>query len=109
VVAVGVPVPILEVLGGLAVDEKVALGVAIQAAYDVEQSGLTTARGAQDGHELTLAKVNTDSVQRLDVGISDVIALLDVFELKHDSLRSGFDCTKLQFTAIAYHKYMNLS
>ena len=36
VVAVGVPIPILEVLGGLAVDEQIAVGIAIQTAYNVE-------------------------------------------------------------------------
>ena len=36
VVAVGVPIPILEVLGGFSVDEQVTVGVAIQTANDVE-------------------------------------------------------------------------
>ena len=88
---------------------EIAARIPIKPANDVEHGGLTAARGAQDGHELALAEVDADSVQSLDVGVSDVVAFLDVFELKHDSLRSGFDCTKLQFTAIAYHKYMNLS
>ena len=45
-VAVGVPITILEILGGLAVNDKVALGILIETADYVEQGRLAAARGA---------------------------------------------------------------
>ena len=56
VVAVGVPVPVLVLLGGDAVDDQVAGIVAVQAADDVEEGGFAGAAGAQDGDELIVPR-----------------------------------------------------
>ena len=82
VVAVGVPVAILEVLGRAPVDEQVAVRVTVQAAHDIEQGGLTASRGTQDGYEFILAKVNADSVQSSYGVVGYVIDFLDAFQLK---------------------------
>ena len=44
VVSVCIPVAIFELLCGFAVDDKVARGVRVQAADDVQQRGFTAAR-----------------------------------------------------------------
>ena len=66
VVAVGVPVAVLVVLGGAAVDDEVAAGVAVQAADDVQRGGFAAAGGAQDGHELVFPELQVHPPQGLD-------------------------------------------
>jgi hypothetical protein len=82
VVAVGIPVTILEFLGGFAVDEKITVGIAIQTAHDIEQGGLTASGRAENGHELAFSEINTDTVKSLDVIIPDVVRLFNILELK---------------------------
>ncbi len=48
VIAVGVPVAVFEVLSRAAVDDKVALGVLVEAADDVEHCGFSAAGRTQD-------------------------------------------------------------
>jgi hypothetical protein len=88
VVSIGVPIPILKGLGGSAVDEQIAVRIAVQTAYDVEKSSLTASRRTQDGYEFVLSKVYTDPVQSHHGLVSHIIRLLDVFQLKHVFLRS---------------------
>ena len=45
-IAVGIPICILETLGRAAVDEEITLGIAVKTANDVEQGSLTTTRRA---------------------------------------------------------------
>jgi len=61
-VTVRVPIPILKILGGFAVYNKVALGILVQTAYDIEHSGLSAARRAENGHKLTLAELQAYSL-----------------------------------------------
>ena len=63
VVAIGVPVPVLILLGGPAVDDEVAAGVPVQAADDVQGGGLAAAGGAQDGYELVFPEFQVDPPQ----------------------------------------------
>ena len=93
-VAVGVPIPILEVLGGFSVDEQVTVGVAIQTADDVEQGGLTASRRAEDGYELALTEVDADSVQCTGGRITYDVCFFDVLQLEHIFLFLGGDSRK---------------
>ena len=78
VVAVSVPVPVGEILGGTAADGQVAGGVAVQATDDVQQGGLPAAALAQDSHEFTFAKAEADALERVDVRIAQPVILDDV-------------------------------
>ena len=78
VVAVGVPVPVPEFLGGAAVDDEVAAGILVQAAHDVEQGGLAAAGVAQDGDELVLPEGEGHAPQGGDVLAAGLVYLDDV-------------------------------
>ena len=83
VVAVGVPVAVVEILGRDAVDQKVARVEVVEAADDIEHGRLARARGAQDGDELVVAKRQAHVVERdLGEGLRNVL-LADVSELEH--------------------------
>ena len=56
VVAVGIPIAIVKVLGRDAVNQQVAGIEMIEPTDNVEHRGLARARGAQNGHELVIAK-----------------------------------------------------
>ena len=78
VVAVGIPVAVLVLLGGAAVDDEVAAGVAIQPTDDVQRGGLAAAGWAEDGDELVLPKLQVDAPQGLHRGVPHRIALMDL-------------------------------
>ena len=85
VVPVGVPVPVLKVLGGAAVDDQVPRGVLVQAAHDVQQGGFAAARGAQDGHEFPAAELEADAPQGLYLPlVPRGVVLVDVFQFQHN-------------------------
>ena len=83
VVAVCVPVAVVVLLRGAAVDDKVAGGVAVQTADDVQQRGLAAAGLAQDRNELALAKGDVDALERLDLRRAGLVDLGDVFQFQH--------------------------
>ena len=83
VVAVCVPVAVVVLLRGAAVDDKVAGGVAVQTADDVQQRGLAAAGLAQNRDELALTKGNVDALERLDLRRAGLIDLGDVFQFQH--------------------------
>ena len=80
-VAVCVPVTILVVLGGGAVDNQVTLSVLIQAADDVQHGGLAAAGGAEDGHKLIAAEGQINTLERMDDAIARRVIFLNAFEL----------------------------
>ena len=83
VVAVGVPVPVGVAAGGDAVDDELAVVVAVEAADDVEQRGLARAAGAEDGDEFAVAQVEADPVERCLCQIAGGVFLFDIDKLKH--------------------------
>ena len=86
VVAVGVPIGVRVVLSGAAVDTQVALGVLVEAANDVEQRGLAASRGAQNSHELALAKAQRHAIKGHYLALRHGIALRDMSKLQHGIL-----------------------
>ena len=56
VVSVNVPVPVLIILGASAADDKVAGGIVVKSADDVEKGGFSAARGAKDGNKFLVAE-----------------------------------------------------
>ena len=78
VVAVRIPVPVLKGFGGAPVDDQIAVGILVQPADDVQQSGLATARRAQDGDELRAAELDADPLQGMDGACAHGIIFLDV-------------------------------
>ena len=78
-IAVGVPVARLEILGGFAVDNKVALGVLVEAADDVEQSCLAAARLTEHGKKLVLSEIKADAAERVNDARADLVVLCDIF------------------------------
>ncbi len=62
-VAVGVPVGVGIVLGRDAVHHDIARIGVVKAAKDIEEGGLSRARGAKHGHELAWAEGDGDAVE----------------------------------------------
>ena len=78
-VPVGVKIRSAEILGRLALDDKLARIVAVQPADDIEQGGFAAARFTQDKHHARFRERNAHIVQCLDrfaglgaVGLGDV-------------------------------------
>ena len=63
VVAVGVPVTGLVILGGFTPDDQVTGGIAVQTADDVQQGGLAAAGLTQHSHELRRTELDADTLQ----------------------------------------------
>ena len=84
VVAVGVPVPVLVVLGGAAVDDEVAAGVAVQPADDVQRGGLAAAGGAQDRHELVFPELQIHPPQGVDGIAPQGVLFRNANKFQHD-------------------------
>ena len=63
-IAIGVPVRILELLGGLAVDAQIATVIAVETADDIEQRGLAAAGWSQNGHKLILPERDAHALER---------------------------------------------
>ena len=83
VVAVGVPVAVLVLAGGDAVDHEVAVIEVVEAAHDVEHRGLAGARRAEHRHELAVTEGHGDVVERDLREAGGDVALADVLELEH--------------------------
>ena len=83
VVAIGIPIAIVKVLGRDAVDEQVARVKVVESADNVEHRGLTRPRRSQNGHELVIAKSQAHAVERhLRKRLRDV-PFANSFELQH--------------------------
>ena len=100
VVAVGVPIAVLELLGGGTVNNQIALGIAVQTAHDVQQGGLTASGLTQDGHKLAVAEGEGNPVQCLHrVVAAGGVHFLNIFELQHNR----FSFSKLLYHYTLYH------
>ncbi len=88
VVAVGVPVAVAEVFGGLAVDNEVTGAVLVEAAYDVQQRRLAAAGVTENGHELVPAEAQAHALERVHDRVARRIVLFDVDQFEH-SIHSG--------------------
>ena len=53
-IAVSVPIPILKILRGAAVDDQIALGILIKATDDVEHRGFSAPGRAENGHKIAV-------------------------------------------------------
>lgn len=83
VVAVGIPIAIVKVLGRDAVDEQVAGIEMIKPTDNVEHRGFTRARGTQNGHELVIAKSQAYAVERHLRKRLGNVPFANTFELQH--------------------------
>ena len=87
VVAVNVPITVGKVSGGLAVDDKIAGIVLVQAADDIQKGGFSAAGVAQDSNKLVLPEAQVYAFQGVDGKISHSIVFFDGNKLEHrDSL-----------------------
>ena len=83
IVAVGIPIAIVKVLGRNAVDQQVARVKVVESADNVEHRSFTRARGTQNGHELVIAKSQAHVIERhLRKRLRDV-PFANTFELQH--------------------------
>ena len=64
VVAVGIPIAIVKVLGRYAVDQQVTGIEMIEPTDNVEHRSFARARGTQNGHELVIAKRQAYAIER---------------------------------------------
>lgn len=77
-VAVGVPVAVLEILGRLALDYQVAGGVLIEAADDIQQRRLAAAGVAKDRDEFALAELDAHTFKCDDLAVACRVLLDDI-------------------------------
>ena len=64
IIAIGIPIAVVEVLGRDAVDQQIARIKMIESTDDVEHRSLTRTRGTQNGYELVIAKRQAYAVER---------------------------------------------
>ena len=83
VVAIGIPIAIVKVLGRDAVDEQVAGIEMIESTDYVEHRSFARARGAQNGHELVIAKSQAYAVERHLRKRLGNVPFANTFELQH--------------------------
>ena len=83
VVAVGIPIAIVKVLGRNTVDQQITRIEMIEPTDNVEHRSFTRARGTQNGHELVVAKSQAYAVERhLGKRLRNV-PFANSFELQH--------------------------
>ena len=83
VVAVGIPIAIVKVLGRNTVDQQITGIKVIEPTDNVEHRSFTRARGTQNGHELVVAKSQAYAVERhLGKRLRNV-PFANSFELQH--------------------------
>ncbi len=83
VVAIGIPIAIVKVLGRDAVDQQVTGIEMIEPTDNVEHRGFARARGAQNGHELVIAKRQAYAVERHLRKRLRNVPFANTFELQH--------------------------
>ena len=77
-VAISVPIPILIVLGGGAVDDQIAVGVAVQPANDIEHGRFAATRGAENGHKFILTKREGNTLEGVNRIFARFVSLFDI-------------------------------
>ena len=87
-VAVDVPVCGFVLLRGLPVDYKIAAGVLVKTAYDVQQRSLAAARLTQDTYQLALTERDGHSLEGVHRLAAGLVVLYDISDLKHYMLLS---------------------
>ena len=83
VVAVRIPVAVAEILCADGVDHKVAVGVLVKSADDIEHSCLSAARGAEDRNEIALSEGKVNSLKGVYLSASCTVYLFYIFKFKH--------------------------
>ena len=83
VVAVRVPVAVGVFLGGHAVDDKVALVVAVKAADDVQEGRFARAALSEDRDKFAVPQAERNAVQRLLRQRAGFVYFFDVCDRKH--------------------------
>ena len=78
-VSVAIPIGVLEILCGFAVDYKVTAGISVKTADDIEHGGLSATRCAEDRHELVFAEFQVNSAERVYDGIALAVLLAYIF------------------------------
>ena len=86
VVAVGVPVPVAEAACGDAVDDQIPGVIAVKAADDIQQRGLSGSGRAEDRDKLVVPETEAHAVQRLLDEVSRPVLFADIANLKHSVL-----------------------
>ena len=79
VVAVGVPVAVLVLLGGAPVYDQITVSVLVKAADDVQKRSFTAARGPEYGHKFALAEADAHAAQRVDSHVAGNVVLAYIF------------------------------
>ena len=87
-IAVGIPVPVLVLLGGDAVDDQIASIVTVQAADDVQKGGFSRTAGPQNGNEFIVPQIQAHIPQRVLYQFTGFVLLGDMLDLKHGWLLS---------------------
>ena len=82
-VAVGIPIVVFIGFGAAAIDHKIAAGILIQAANDIQKRGFAAAGRAQNGRKFTPAKRNIHATQCIHLGIARLVCLGNLFQCKH--------------------------
>ena len=78
-VSVGIPIRVLEGLGGFTVDNKVSVGISVESADDVEKGRLTASRLTEDRDEFAFAKLKAYASESFNGAVSRNIMLRYVF------------------------------
>ncbi len=82
-IPVGIPVPVMILFCGFAVDNQVTGGIVVKTADDIQKGRLAAAGLAQNRYKFTLPKRNVNPLQSPDLLRSGVIVLCDLFQFKH--------------------------
>ena len=82
-VAVGIPIPRGKVLRRASADDKIAGGILIQSADDVQKRRLSAAGRPKHSDKFMPPEPDRHALQRVNGGVSGLIVLYDLFQLKH--------------------------
>ena len=74
-VTVAVPIRVGIVIGGAAVYDKVALGVGVKTADDIQQRGLAASGGTQNSDKFAFTKLKVDALERMNSLLSNGVIL----------------------------------
>lgn len=78
VIAVGIPVTVMEFLGGAPGDDQVAACVLVKTADDVQHCGFSASGGTENGDKFMRTEVDGYTVQRLNCAVADGIGFGNV-------------------------------
>ena len=84
-VAVGIPIGVGKVLGRLVVYDKVAGGVLVKPADDVQQRRLAAAGVTEDRDKFVLTELQIHALERVDGRVANGVILLNVLKFEHYS------------------------